>query len=203
MKIFVCMSLVFSLYRVGFSQHAEKKDKEALSFEKIDCGLYRNFYNDIGFLTFDSTDKSFCKKRSKRFITYVYGVDTTNTVDGGLVKLKDVVDLTSFHILSKYYSIDKTYVYVYDEMIDGGTLSINRCIDINSFKVLGEGYYAVDKFHVYFKGVLMEKADVNSFNVFAKDKNSQYGYDENYFYDGTEILSDNEIKLLGFDKQPR
>lgn len=136
-----------------------------LKWEKLNCGLWINRNNDIGFKTSSSIYEDY-------FITK-FGFNENPP-------LKHVIDTLTFHDLGNLYFKDKNHIYHYYPMLDGGSFYILDNVDYETFEVLGD-CYARDKNNIYeFRAGKLDSVDYSTFKTkeglidcLAKDK---YGY---------------------------
>ena len=172
---------------------------DTTKFIKLRCGLY---INDKGTLAYKAVDNSYRmdttgnEKPFDVYLTTIYGADLSDTINGGLKEMKYVVDTTTFKILGTFYFKDKNHIYDFNPMVDGGTVAINSDIDLKSFQILESEFYAKDKKHCYYRGRIIEGADINSFKVLDTSYSFHTAYDKKNYYD-----CENKMKLTDIREQ--
>jgi hypothetical protein len=173
------------------------------NFERLNCGLY---INKNGILAYKAVDNSYRGdstinggKPLDVYLSTIYYADQSDTIDGGLKEMKDVVDTSTFQILGTFYFRDKNNIYVFNPMSDGGTIALHREIDRLSFRLLESEFYAKDKKRCYYRGRTIEGADVNSFKTFDTSFSWHIAYDKNNYYEREDKLSKDEIKEYNLD----
>jgi hypothetical protein len=148
--------LIDSFGKVGYDQS---------TFQKIRCGLYVNSKGDLAYKVIDNSMK-FDHKPIEVFLTSVYNADLSDSLNDSRKELKFVIDTGTFKILGDFFFKDKNHIYDFIPMMDGGTIAINQLADVKTFKVLDGGFYAKDNKHCYYRGYVIEDADLKSFIVY-------------------------------------
>ncbi len=175
-----------------------KSDKRIeIEGREMKCGLYIDIDGDIYFKTIDNSN-NMDSIRSNEIeyakLNYIYNADKSDTNYGGLMKMKYVVDTSTFKIVNTFYFKDKNHVYDFTPMVDGGTIAVNSDIDVKTFKALACEYFAKDKRHCYYRGNIIEGADLKSFKVLDSLRGSSISYDKNNVYEFENKLTAKEIK---------
>lgn len=171
---------------------------KSLKWRKLNCGLWINKNNDIGF----KTSRAFGEIEGK-FIHEDYYLTKFGFNENP--PLEDIIDTLTFHNLGNLYYKDKNYIYHFYSMIDGGSFYILDEADYETFEILGD-CYARDKNHIYeFRKGKLDSIDYSTFktkegltNCLAKDKfgyitygerinNDEY-LEEEYMQKGIKIL---------------
>jgi len=151
-----------------------------------------------------ANDKSFYTKNDTVFFKVVY------TLNNSELPLKDVIDINTFVLIPNteaekkkinniYYQNnlfynyfkDKNYVYIYDD-----NSSKPRFFQVGSssnYNLLGGAYLKINN-KIYWRGLEVVKADINSFKVMNVQKNkseweASIGIDQNYLYSGNIIMT--------------
>ncbi len=126
----------------------------------------------------------------------------------GNILLKQADAATFTHLFS-YYSFDKKHLYYKQNIVNGADANTLKPIKFDANKNNRPIEYVRDKYHVYYKGALIKRANPASFTyLYVEDDqwNTQYAFDgSHYFYQQNIILVNNDInathlKLLTLDK---
>jgi len=148
----------------------------ALNWKKLQCGLYINKDDEIGF--------KFNMVVGIRHDGYTTAYRTYLCCDEESKSLKSVVDTTTFKHLGSAFYKDKRNIYHYYDMAGGGRFSIYEGVDYKTFKVIGDSY-AKDKEHIYGERAgILESVDYKTFTTlkgagpYAKDKIGYYFWDD-------------------------
>lgn len=171
-------------------------------FIALACGLY---INDKGTLAYKAVDNSYRmdttgnEKPLDVYLTTIYGADLSDTINGGLKEMKYVVDTATFKILGTFYFKDKNHIYDFNPMMDGGTIAINPDIDVKTFQILESEFYAKDKKHCYYRGRIIEGADLTSFKVLDTSYSFHLAYDKKNYYDSENKMMLTDIKEQNLD----
>jgi hypothetical protein len=155
-------------------------------FVELKCGLYINSDGIIAFPAIDNSyrmDTSADSKPLFIYLTTIYGADPYDSINGGQKEIRFVVDTSTFKILGTFYFKDKNHIYDFNPMVDGGTIGINTDIDKNSFQILESECYGKDNKHCFYRGRLIEGADLRTFKVLDTSYSFHIAYDKNDFYD--------------------
>jgi hypothetical protein len=175
--------------------------RDISKFIELACGLY---INDNGTLAYKAVDNSYRMDTTGKekpfyvYLTTIYGADLSDTINGGLKEMKFVVDTATFKILGTFYFKDKNHFYDFNPMADGGTIAINPDIDIKTFQILESEFYAKDKKHCYYRGRIVEGADLKSFKVLDTSYSFHTAYDKRNYYncENKMELTDNKNENL-------
>ena len=84
-------------------------------------------------------------------------------------------------------------------MMDGGTIAINPDIDLKTFQILESEFYAKDKKNCYYRGRIIEGADLKSFKVLDKFYSFHTAYDKRNYYDCENKMELTDIKNENLD----
>jgi DKNYY family protein len=166
---------------------------DTIVYKLLRCGLYKGSNGDIAYRSQEIYNDTFDKRT--RYITWIYGVDQKDSLNGGLKKMKYVVDTNSFRFLSTVYWADKRNVYYFTPTSDGGTVSLCDQIDSKSIVVLGNTRYAKDKANVYYQGAVVEGADRQSF-IIIDQMNPDLARDKFNFYQAGNVMRKEEVEAL-------
>jgi hypothetical protein len=176
------------------SQSPEKVSTASLknNYIEISDGLYKDLDGNIYFKTLDSSKPN---KQADLFIDVVYS--DKFDVDG-IKDMKDVLDSKSFKSLGNDYFQDKNHIYYFHVMSDGGTMSIIDDADLQSFKVFQHSMFGIDNKSVFYRGTKIKGADILTFEpIIIEDGGNKIGWyakDKNNYYNGYDIMSEDEIK---------
>ncbi len=191
---FLATSLIL---HVCYGQSIKQVDDTEI-YCPLKCGLYINQKGDLAFKTEALINEK--GDRRTRYINWIYGVDRNDTLNGGLVEMKFVIDTSTFKFLNGVYWRDQNNIYILNPMSDGGTISMITEIDPATFKILGNSWYAKDKKKVYFKSSIVENADLKSFKPILQKGFEFYAFDKQSYYFYGEKMSDEKVKQSGVDK---
>lgn len=171
-------------------------------FYELKCGLYINSEGIVGYQAIDNSNRMMDTTGSRKahyiYLTTVWGADKSDTINGGQKEMRYVVDTTTFRLLG-LYGIDKNHVYDINPMLDGGTIGINQYADVKTFQLVGNDFFAKDKRHCYYRGRIIEGADLKSFKVLDTSYSHFIAFDKNNFYDGEEKMSLQNIRQQKLD----
>jgi hypothetical protein len=170
---------------------------DTVVYKLLKCGLYLGSNGDLGYRTEEIYNDNF--DRRTRYITWIYGADQNDTLNGGLKEMKFVIDTSSFRFLSDLYWADKNNIYGFNPMSDGGTVYLSDIADRKTFVVLGGAGYAKDKTNVYYRGSVIEGADLKTFRDIKYKEISELACDKLYLYQIGRRMTDKEIKEFGLD----
>lgn len=156
----------------------------ALHWELLKCGLWKSKYNDIGFLTFASSETGLYDR--DYFITQ-FGFS-----DPDAPTLKSVIQVATFKSIDGEYFKDKNHVYHDFRMAGGSRFNIMGDADAQTFQALSNGHHYKDKKHIFVeRHGLMEMADVTTFKTCAHCRD--YAKDKNGFYSRYRRIAPSEI----------
>lgn len=171
-------------------------------FIKLNCGLY---INEKGTLAYRAVDNSYVmdttgnERPSYVYLTTIYYADMSDSINGGLKEMKYVVDTATFKMLGTFYFKDKNHFYDFNPMSDGGTIGINSDIDAKAFQILESEFYAKDQNHCYYRGRIIEGADVKSFKVLDTSYSFHTAFDKKNYYDCENKMKFTDIKEQNLD----
>lgn len=165
---------------------------EEIIYKPLKCGLYEGSNGDIGYRSKEIYNDRFDSRT--RFITCVYGADRKDTINGGLKKMKYLIDISSFRFLNFTYWADKNNIYIFIPTSDGGTVSINELIDRKSFELFEGTDYAKDKSTIYYRGSKLDDVDFKTFRIINNKEISSLAVDKNSIFQFGEKLTEDEIK---------
>lgn len=194
--------LVFLSFCKSKENHPGSHD---LSFSVEDSSKYfllkHNLYKDqFGNIAYKTIDRSDPENPIDRFITVVWHANLNDSIDGGKMEMKDVIDIISFEEIKGIYYRDKNHYYVYNQMSDGGTFAIIRDIDKKSFVVVSP-FYAKDIHNAYHGAVKIENVDINTFRplpgIKSGDSTWQYARDKDHFYYFGDIIKKEDHSIHG------
>ncbi|MBI1343797.1 MAG: hypothetical protein GC171_12745 [Terrimonas sp.] len=195
MKLLTYMIFIFSIGCNSRNKAVVNIKKDSIAYELIKDNLYHDIAGNLYFRVMDMSNP---EKPVSRYLSIVWNANQCDSINGGKMLLKDVVDAKSFEKILGFYYRDKNRFYIFNEMSDGGTFAVLNEIDFSSFKVLSN-YYAKDKNNVYYKSNVISQADIPTFKVFPKILNGdtlwQYAKDKNHYYSFGDIIPDSELKL--------
>lgn len=166
--------------------------------KKLRCGLYIDHTGDIYFRYLKLLNEN--GDRAPVYISWIYGADEADSLNGGLKEMKYVVDTSTFEILNDFYWADKYHVYEFTPMSDGGTVFLNRTIESKSLLVLGNSRYCTDSRSVYYHGKVVEGADKRSFKVLENIDVMDLACDKNHLYRMGEPMTQDEINTFQLSK---
>jgi hypothetical protein len=165
---------------------------DTVVYKLLNCGLYLGSNGDLGYRTEAIYNENF--DMQTRYLTWIYGADQTDTLNGGLKEMKFIIDTVTFQFLSFLYWADKNNIYGFNPMSDGGTAYLNDRIDRKTFNVLGDTGYAKDKTNVYYRGMVIEGADLKTFRIIEHKEIPELAYDKLYFYQNGHKMTEKEVK---------
>jgi hypothetical protein len=171
---------------------------DTVVYKLLGCGLYKGSNGDIGYRSSEIYNDNF--DRRTRYITWIYGADQKDTLNGGLKEMKYVIDTSSFRFLSNLYWADKNNIYGFTPTSDGGTIFLNTLADKKSFRAFEATEYAKDKNSVYYHNSIIEGADPKTFEVINHKDISELACDKLYIYRFGERLTDKEINEWKLEK---
>ena len=167
---------------------------DTIIFTKVKCGLYINSMKDIAYQSqMIINDRG---KRGIRYISWIYGIEKEDSVNGGLKEMKYVIDIKTFKFYSYAYWGDKNRVYEFTPMSDGGTVRYVENADPKTFNVFGETPYGSDKNHVYYKGEILEGADIRTFKIIMNKGIPELAKDKHTYYFSGDRISKEQLKDL-------
>jgi hypothetical protein len=173
----------------------EPIESDSIKYKKTKCGLFVSNQGDIAYQTIETLNDN--GDRGIRYITWIYGADTKDTLgNAGLMEMKFVVDTLSFKFLSWIYWADKNRVYGFNPMSDGGTVFYVDRADPVTFIALGETPYAKDKGNVFYKGRPIKGADIKSFKIIKHKKIPELAKDKIRYYFLGDPITKIELKEL-------
>jgi hypothetical protein len=167
---------------------------DTVIYRLLKCGLYEGSNGDLGYQSESIVNENF--NRGTRYITWIYGADQNDTIDGGLKEMKYVIDTASFQFLSYMYWADKNNIYGFTPMSDGGTISLKLEADKKSFIVFENTEYAKDKKNVYYHNSILKEADSKTFKTINNKETPGLAFDKNYIYMFGERLTEKDIEEL-------
>lgn len=171
---------------------------DTVIYRLLKCGLYLGSNGDLGYRSEEIYNDKF--ERRTRYITWVGGVDQSDTINDGIKEMKFVIDTLSFRFLNEMYWADKNNIYGFTAMSDGGTIFLNTQAHRESFSAFKRTEYAKDKNHVYYHNSILVGADSKSFKIITNNEISGLAIDRNFVYRYGERLTKNEIKELELEK---
>ena len=164
--------------------------KDSLKVDSIGDNLFRDKKGNLYFKTYDQT-----KHKIPVLISRLYNAcEGDSTYD-----LANYIDVHSFHQLSGIglYK-DNKHVYIYNEMVDGGNIGLITNADLKTFRAIPYSFYAIDKKHVYYQGMIIENADCKTFEgiskVAGKDTVCWFGKDKKNYFDGADICTKDNVE---------
>lgn len=175
-------------------------------FIKLACGLYINEKGTLAYKVVDNSYRMDTTGHSKPldvYLTTIYYADKSDSINGGLKEMRYVVDTATFKILGSFYFKDKNHIYDFNPMSDGGTIGINWDADVKTFKVLESDFYSKDKRYCYYRGNIIEGADINSFKVLDTSYSWHIAYDKRNYYSSENKMSAADIKEQNLDSVRR
>ncbi|MCL2650594.1 MAG: DKNYY domain-containing protein, partial [Candidatus Azobacteroides sp.] len=221
--VIILCALCFLISLLSYGQ----EDESAMyhSFEdyppirQMKCGLWINNIGDIAFKDYtgceeedyaenDTIKTDFLPKLIPvdRYLTWTYNIHDTipdNISEDDfelkfMPSLKNVVDTTSFKILSPYYFMDKNFIYSFTPMACGGHIFVQHGKDRESFRVFEVNpNFACNKNSCDVEGREIKNADPKTFQpILIHGEPTWYSRDRKYFYDFTEPMSDKEVREL-------
>ena len=171
---------------------------DTIIYKLLKCGLYFGSNGDIAYRTEEVYNDNFDKRT--RYINWVYGADITDTVNGGLKEMKYVIDTTTFKFLSVLYWADDKNIYGFTPMSDGGTVYFSDITDRKTFVVLDGSGYAKDKTNVYYRGTIIQGADLKTFKSVKHKEITELACDSLYFYQTGHRLTEKEVEEFSLKK---
>lgn len=168
---------------------------DTVVYKLLKCGLYLGCNYSLGYRTEEIYNDNF--DRRTRYINCIYGANQNDTLNGGLKEMKFVIDTSSFRFLSDLYWADKNNIYGFNPMSDGGTVYLFGIADRKTFVVLGGAGYAKDKTNAYYRGSVIEGADVKTFRDIKYKEIPELASDKFYFYRIGRRMTKEEIKEFG------
>jgi hypothetical protein len=170
---------------------------DTIIYQLLKCGLYLGSNGDLGYRTEEIYNDNF--DRRTRYISWIWGVVEDDSINGGLKEMKFVIDTSSFRFLNDLYWADKNNIYGFNPMSDGGTVYLSDIIDRKTFVVLGGAGYAKDKTNVYYRGSVIEGADLKTFRDIKYKGIPELACDKFNFYRIGERMAEEEIKEFGLN----
>jgi hypothetical protein len=206
--------IILSCSIISISAFGQEKDTISyLSFEgypplrQLQCGLWINSNGNIAFKEIGFG----CELNDKdelievdRYLTWTYNIHDTIPNDISeddfqlkfMPSLEDVVDTASFSILSRYFFMDKNFIYSYTPMACGGHIFVQHDLDKETFSVFKENpEYACDKNSCFVFDRPIEGADPETFRVIRNDE-YLISRDKNYFYWNWDRMSDEQVREM-------
>jgi hypothetical protein len=159
--------------------------KDSLIIDSIGNGLFRDHQGNLFFKTYEDQREGHHPVLISRIFNSCEGDSTYD--------LKNNIDLKGFQDLGHGFYKDKNKVFYLNEMADGGTVGIITEADAKSFICIPSSWYAKDKKHLFYRSVLVEKADVHSFTGIyrkrdsGKDSVCYSGKDRRFYFTGKDI----------------
>ncbi|KMQ58398.1 hypothetical protein ACM39_18590 [Chryseobacterium sp. FH2] len=175
-------------------KNKESKDRNTQNYFHIKDILYRDGDNNLYFRTTAYND--FSDNNEKMLKTYLY-INEIGINDTTSVKLKSIVDTTSFKKVSYIYYKDKNNVFVEYPMAYGSSFFVIENADSKTFEILNHSYYAKDKINCYYRGKIISGADNKSFRILSQkdgNGNTSYAKDNKKYYKEGYTISYQEIK---------
>ena len=166
-------------------------ENNILIYKLLKCGLYEGNNKDIAF---KSARLKSDFESEKSFISSIWGVNKKDSINGGIVEMKNVIDTKSFKFLNYSYWKDKKNVYYYFANSDGGSVSIVDFADSRTIQIFDDTRYAKDNVNVYYSGIKINNADTKTFKIFKNGVHSDFGFDKLNFYESERVLTENEVK---------
>ena len=188
---------LFSVFIFTLSVFAQVKTEKGNTYIKLRCGLYLDPTGDL-FFGYERNAPDLGSSRD--YISWVYGGDANDTLNGGLTELKYVVDTGSFEILNQYYCADKNHVFIFSSLSSGGMLTLDRVIDSKTLLVLGTSPYCLDKQRVYYLGKVVEGADKRTFKPLENTEVTDLACDKDHLYRMGERMTSEEIATFQLTK---
>ena len=200
--ITVCIIILFNGCKENSTTQNSKcvssvADFDSLTVKPLHCGLYKDGKGVIGFKTMRYYESA--KELKTIYLTTVYADTADDAPNEGFRDLRAVIDTATFQFLGMFYMQDKNHIYSYAPMSDGGIFAVNFLADPQSFSLLESECYGKDAHHCFHRGSVIEGADVKTFHVLSPDYDCDIAYDCNHYYEGTDILSDKEVKAQKLD----
>jgi len=171
-------------------------------FIRLKCGLY---LNNEGIVAYKTINQSYRDEKLEDardisiYIATIYGADPIDTIDGGQKEMRYVVDTSTFQILGTFYFRDKNHFYDFNPMSDGGTIGINNEIDSKSFRILESEFFGVDYKHCFYRGRLIEGADLKTFKVLDTSYSFHTAFDKRNFYEGANKITTADVQEQNLD----
>jgi hypothetical protein len=165
---------------------------DTIVYKLLKCGLYLGSNGDIGYRSEEIYNDHFDIRT--RYITWIWGVVEDDSINGGLKEMKFVIDTATFQFLDYLYWIDKNNIYGFTPMSDGGTVYLHDKADRKTFVVLDNAGYAKDKKNVYYRGSVIEGADLKTFKSIKRKGIPELACDKLYFYRIGQRMTDEEVK---------
>ena len=164
------------------------------TYTEIRDGLNRDTQGNLYFKTRDLSKPTGPEDR------FIYVVYSSTFGDTGIKIMTEVVDSMSFKSMNGLYFTDRNHVYYFTIMHDGGTMRIVDEADSHTFKAFENSLFGVDAKSAFYRGTRMDGVDIASFEpirVIVDGRNvTWYAKDKNSYYDGQDIMSDEEIAEL-------
>lgn len=170
---------------------------DTVIYKRLQCGLYLSSRGDIAYRTEEIYNDNFDRRTT--YATWIYGADPNDTSSSGIKEMKYVIDTASFRFISDLYWADTNNIYDFIPTSDGGTISRNDNIDRATFVVVDDAGYAKDRIHVYYRGIIIQGADLATFKTIQHETTPELAYDKNYFYQMGKRMTDHEVKEFGLD----
>lgn len=171
-----------------------KNDK---NYRLLKCGLYLSSEGELAYLTIATSDPgSEDPEIHHHYISWMYYADPADSADGGLKPFNTVIDTATFRIQNFLIWSDKNHVYGYNPMADGGTVYVNVFADPKTHEVLGDDGYARDRNHVFYRGRILEDADLRTFHPVKSEELPELAADKKGYFQAGSRLSEAEQREL-------
>ena len=193
-------------------EESKKGFKDYPPLRELQCGLWINnignmAYKEIGIgceLNDEGIDYAV-----DRYLTWTYNIPDSGCDNKSedefwekcAPSLKDIVDTASFKILSRFFFMDKNFIYSYTPMACGGHLFVHYGLDRETFRVFEENTdFACDKNDCYVMSMDITNADPETFQpIIINGEPTWYSKDKNHIYDVDEPMS--EAKIIELEKE--
>lgn len=175
---------------------------DTVFYRLLECGLYYGSNGDLAFKSIATVDDMGGK--SVIYITWIYGADSTDSINGGMKEMKYVIDTSTFEFASFFYWTDKDFVYFFSPNSSGGTVYLNNKIDRKTFETFGSSRYCKDYNSVYFRSSRMFSTDIETFAILEYGSaDLDLAYDKRNYYQMGQKLTDEQIKQIGILKMKK
>jgi hypothetical protein len=175
--------------------------KDTVIYTLLKCGLYSGDNGDLAYQSSTLYGENF--GRRTRYLTWVWGADSSDSINGGLKEMKYVINTVSFQFLNNMYWADKNNIYGITATSDGGSISLKVEADRNTFIVFGESEYAKDKNNVYYHNLILQGADSKTFETIDNNEISGLAFDKKHIYRFGKPLTETEILEFNLTKYKR
>jgi hypothetical protein len=177
---------------------------DTLRYSLLACGLYRDQMGDIYFKSIEQDESLRLYDRYIGRVRSDYFEPDNNNYPTRC--LGDVVDTSTFRKIGSAYYADTNHIYFHFNRADGGSIFITEEAQIPTFRMLTE-YYAVDSHYVYYRGDVVNEADVRTFTapivVRGDTAVAWIGRDKNHYFNGEDTVSENDVVEGGIEFNSR